>query len=245
MKLSVIVLCYNFESYIEQCLTSILSQNTNFDFEVLVRDDFSTDKSPSIIERLSQMYSNLKFEKGEINLGFAKSYNELLKKSKGEYIAYFDGDDYLLNKNSLQNHVHFLDSNSDYIMSCAGYWEKQEDNNYSPPSPNHWLCPRIHDGNFNLTTEHYFTMNPSHFNRVYRKFPNTFFDYMYELPMLDWPINFELSLRGKIKYLNFPAGVYRKHSGGLMNNLLNKEIGNKLVEVLKTRQQNYILENGK
>jgi hypothetical protein len=63
--------------------------------------------------------------------------------------------------------------------------------------------------------------------------------------MLDWPINFELSLRGKIKYLDFPSGIYRKHSGGLMNNLLNKEIGDKLVEVLKERQEKYMKENGK
>lgn len=245
MKLSVIVLSYNFENYIEQCLTSILSQTTNFNFEVLVRDDLSKDKSASIIQRIACLYSNVKFIQGDTNIGFAKSYQELLEKSSGEYISYFDGDDYLINKNSLQNHVDFLDSNPDYIMSCAGYWEKYEDNNYAPPSPNHWLCPRIHDGHFNLSTEHYFTMNPSHFNRVYRKSPNTFFDYMYEMPMLDWPINFELSLRGKIKYLNFPSGVYRRHSGGLMNNLLNKEIGDKLVEVLKERQEKYIIENGK
>jgi len=245
MKLSVIVLCYNFENYIEQCLTSILSQTTTFNFEILVRDDFSEDKSASIIERISYLYPNLKFIKGETNTGFAKSYEELLIKSSGEYVAYLDGDDYLINKNSLQTHIDFLDSNPDYIMSCAGYWKKSEDNDYEPPSPNHWLCPRIHDGDFNLNTEHYFKMNPSHFNKVYRKSPNTFFDYMYEMPMLDWPINFELSLRGKIKYLNFPSGIYRKHSGGLMNNLLNKEIGDKLVQVFKERQEKYMKENGK
>lgn len=245
MKLSVIVLSYNFENYIEQCLTSILSQTTNFNFEVLVRDDCSSDKSASIIQRISYLYPNVKFIQGNNNVGFAKSYEQLLKKSSGEYIAYFDGDDYLINKNSLQTHVDFLDSNPEYIMSCAGYWERYEDNNYAPPSPSHWLCPRIHDGHFNLNTEHYFTMNPSHFNRVYRKSPSTFFDYMYEMPMLDWPINFELSLRGKIKYLNFPSGIYRKHSGGLMNNLLDKEIGNKLVEIFKSRQQKFLEDNGK
>jgi len=245
MKLSVIVLSYNFENYIEQCLTSILSQTTKFNFEVLVRDDFSKDKSASIIKRIAHLYSNVKFIEGNTNIGFAKGYKELLEIASGEYISYLDGDDYLINKNSLQTHIDFLDSNPDYIMSCAGYWEKSVDNIYSPPSPNHWLCPRIHDGHFNLSTEHYFTMNPSHFNRVYRKSPNTFFDYMYEMPMLDWLINFELSLRGKIKYLNFPSEIYRKHTGGLMNNLLNKEIGNKLVEVLKERQEKYIIENGK
>lgn len=245
MKLSAIVLCYNFEKYIEQALLSLLQQQTDFDFEVLVRDDFSQDKSAEIIERLTHLYPKLKFVRGEKNIGFAKSYEQLLTSAKGDYIAYLDGDDYLINQSSFQKHINFLDSNSDYIMTCVGYWEKDTEENYAPPTPVNWLCPRIHDGEFNISTEHYFTMNPSHFNRVYRKLPNTFFDYMYEMPMLDWPINFELSLRGKIKYLDFPSGIYRKHSGGLMNNLLNKEIGDKLVEVLKERQEKYMKENGK
>jgi glycosyltransferase involved in cell wall biosynthesis len=245
MKLSAIVLCYNFEKYIEQSLLSLLLQQTDFDFEVLVRDDFSQDKSAQIIERLSKLYPKLKFVRGEKNIGFAKSYEQLLKLSEGEYIAYLDGDDYLINQSSFQRHVDFLGNNPTYIMTCAGYWEKDGDENYEPPTPVNWLCPRIHDGEFNILTEHYFQMNPSHFNRVNRKNPNTFFDYMYNIPMLDWPLNFELSLRGKIIYLNFPAGVYRKHSTGLMKSFQGKDVGDIIINTIKKRNQIYNKENGK
>jgi len=237
MKLSVIVLCYNFEKYIEQALLSVLQQQTDFDFEVLIRDDFSQDKSVKIIERLTYLYPKLKFIQGEKNIGFAKSYEQLLNSAKGEYIAYLDGDDYLLNQSSFQKHIDFLDKNPEYIMTCSGYWEKDCDENYAPPTPVNWLCPRIHDGEFNILTEHYFEMNPSHFNKVYRKTPNTFFEYMYDLPILDWPLNFELSLRGKIKYLDFPAGVYRKHSTGLMNSIKGEDVGERIIKMIKERKE--------
>jgi glycosyltransferase involved in cell wall biosynthesis len=94
MKLSVIILCYNFEKYIEQCLLSVLSQKTEFDFEILIRDDFSSDKSSSIIKRIAFWNPNIKFIEGTENIGFAKSYKQLLDLSQGEYIAYTDGDDY-------------------------------------------------------------------------------------------------------------------------------------------------------
>lgn len=240
MKLSVIVLCYNFENYIEQCLISILSQRTNFEFEVLVRDDFSNDKSSSIIERVQYYNPNVKFVRGEKNIGFAKSYKQLLDMSQGEYIAYTDGDDYWTDNYKLQRQCDFLDNNKDYMMTCTGYWQKDEKENYTPNQPNQWLCPIVHDGNFNITTEHFLELNPSHYGRVYRKNPTSFFDYMYDLPMLDWPMNFELSLNGKVKFINFPSGVYRRHSGGLMNSLKSQEIGTTIKTKLNERYQNFI-----
>jgi hypothetical protein len=63
--------------------------------------------------------------------------------------------------------------------------------------------------------------------------------------MLDWPLNFELSLKGKIKYLNFPAGVYRKHSTGLMKSFQGKDVGDIIINTIKKRNQIYNKENGK
>jgi glycosyltransferase involved in cell wall biosynthesis len=245
MKLSVIVLCYNFEKYIEQCLISILSQRTTFDFEVLVRDDFSTDKSASIIERIQYFNPNVKFIKGEKNIGFAKSYKQLLDMAKGEYIAYTDGDDYWTDNYKLQRQSDFLDNNQDYSMTCTGYWQKDENENYTPPYPYQWLCPIVHDGNYNMTSEHFLHLNPGHYGRVFRKNPTSFYDYMYDLPMLDWPINFELSLLGKIKYINFPSGVYRRHNGGLMNKVKTKEIGDQIKNTLLERYKKFVLNNDK
>lgn len=239
MKLSVIILSYNFEKYIEQCLMSVLSQQTNFEFEILIRDDFSTDKSASIIERVCFFNPNVKFIKGEKNLGFARSYKQLLDMAKGEYIAYTDGDDYWTDNFKLQRQSDFLDIHKDYVMTCTGYWQKDENENYYPSQPGQWLCPIIHDGNYNMTSEHLLELNPSHYGRVFRKNPTSFYDYMYDLPLLDWAINFELSLIGKIHFINFPSGVYRKHSNGLMNSLHSKDIGENLKRIFRDRYNTF------
>jgi len=235
MKLSVIVLCYNFEKYIEQCLLSILAQRTNFDFEILVRDDFSSDKSASIIKRIVHYNPNIKFIEGTENIGFAKSYKELLDLSQGEYIAYTDGDDYWVNLHKLQVQCDFLDSNPDYVMSCTGYWQKDEKENYQPEQPDLILCPLVYDENDDITSEHLLQGNQAHYGKLYRNLPH-FYDYMYDLPLLDWPMNFELSLLGKIKFLANPMGVYRNHSQGLSMSLKSQpNIGPQMTEILKNR----------
>jgi glycosyltransferase involved in cell wall biosynthesis len=244
MKLSVIVLCYNFEKYIEQCLYSILSQRTNFDFEILIRDDCSTDKSSSIIDRLAGMNPNIRFIKGKDNIGFSKSYEELLNLSKGEYIAYTDGDDYWLNNNKLQRQVDFLETNKSYVMCCTGYWQKDENENYLPKSPNLWMCPDKNQDTFDYTTTDYLEGNPTHFGRVFRKNPNTFHDYMHSLPILDWPLNFELSYHGKIKFLDFPSGVYRRHNKSLSSTNLKNKVGVEVYHTINKIYNQRIEKNG-
>lgn len=235
MKLSIIVLCYNFEKYIEQCLLSILAQRTTFEFEVLVRDDFSSDKSSEIIKRVSKYNSNIKFIEGSENIGFAKSYKQLLDLSKGEYVAYTDGDDYWTDLYKLQKQCDFLDSNSDYVLTCTGYWQKDENENFVPSDPSSWLCPVRRDINDDIPSEYMLEANHSHFGKLYRNLPH-FFEYMYDLPLLDWPMNFELSLLGKIKYLDYPTGVYRRHSNGLMNSVRSQlTAGEQITTALKKR----------
>jgi glycosyltransferase involved in cell wall biosynthesis len=241
MKLSVIVLCYNFEKYIEQCLHSIVSQKTNFDFEILVRDDGSSDKSPLVIKRLKGIYPKIRFVEGKENIGFAKSYEELLNLSKGEFIAYTDGDDYWLDNNKLQKQVDFLEANPSFSMCCTGYWQKDEDENYSPEIPHLWLCPPFNKNNFIYKTEDFLKSNPTHFGKVFRKNPSSFYEYMYSLPVLDWAINFELSYHGKIKHLDFPSGVYRRHKKSLTIENKKKGLGidtyNKINEIYNLRKK--------
>ena len=61
MKVSVIIPCYNFEDYIEQSILSAVSQKTNFEFEILVRDDMSSDNSQVCIERVACFNNNVKY----------------------------------------------------------------------------------------------------------------------------------------------------------------------------------------
>jgi glycosyltransferase involved in cell wall biosynthesis len=233
MKVSVIIPSYKFVDYIEQSILSALCQKTNFDFEVLVRDDFSQDGSDKIIERLVPLYPNLKYYPAIENLGFHKNIPFLINESKGEYIAYLDGDDYFIDQNKLQKQVDFLDSNLDYSMHCTGYWMIRNDE-YIPNDPLLNLCSPISE----ITTEDLFIENYVSFGRMFRNYKDLIKDYMFDLDYLDYPINYELSLRGKIKSENWPSGVYREHMRGVISSLPDDEkkiIHNNIRDYLKNK----------
>lgn len=110
MKLSVIVPAYNLSPFILECLLSLLSQKTTFDYEVIVCNDCSTDNTLDVIHYLSGAFSQLKVLHNETNLGLVATMRRLLQATSGDYIAYLDGDDVAL-PGKLQQQVDYLDQN--------------------------------------------------------------------------------------------------------------------------------------
>lgn len=94
VDLSIIVPMYNSEKYIEECLTSIISQQTNYTYEIILVDDGSTDNT---VQKITSYLSNLniKLIKQE-NSGQSVARNRALYESLGEYIMFVDSDDILL-----------------------------------------------------------------------------------------------------------------------------------------------------
>jgi glycosyltransferase involved in cell wall biosynthesis len=239
MKVSVIIPCYNFEDYIEQAILSAVSQKTNFEFEILVRDDMSSDNSQICIERVANFNPNVKYFKPEENWGF-KNIKFLIEQCKGEYIAWLDGDDYWTDVYKLQKQVDFLDSNPDYIMTFTGHWMKNK-KNYSPSLPHQWLClPNGFNGE--VKTEDLLKGNWISFGKFFRNGQNIIEDWMGETTYLDWAMNYKLSKSGKIKYLDFPSGVYRSHENGVFSGMEVKkreEISRELVRIMTDDYNNY------
>ena len=239
MKLSVIIPFYNFEEYIEQSILSAVDQKTNFEFEILVRDDFSTDRSQLNIDRVDNFNSIVRVIKPIENLGFFKNISLLINECKGEYIAYLDGDDYWTDVNKLQKQIDFLNCNPDYVMSFTGHWIKYKDGEYAPSNPNQWLCATRQSED--ITTETLLNGNWISYGRVWRNI-DVIKDWMMDLPYMDWPMNYELSKFGKINYLDFPTGVYRQHSGGVYSELTREqehERTNRVIEKLLIDYDNY------
>lgn len=90
-KFAVILSAYNGEKYIQEQLESILSQ-TYKNIEIVVRDDGSKDNTIQIVEQYINKGKNIRLIKGK-NLGFVKSFFELLKLVEADYYAYCDQDD--------------------------------------------------------------------------------------------------------------------------------------------------------
>jgi glycosyltransferase involved in cell wall biosynthesis len=96
-KVSVGIVTYNHEAYIEQCVRSALEQQTTFDFEVIVGDDCSTDSTREILLRLQAEYpEKLKLILHANNINGTRNYFAVHNAARGEYVAHIDGDDYWL-----------------------------------------------------------------------------------------------------------------------------------------------------
>lgn len=114
-KVSVCVVTYNQEKYIAQCLQSIVEQQTDFNFEIIVSDDCSQDDTPLIISEFASKHDNIRCIKRTKNLGAFKNFSETHKEAIGQYVCHCDGDDYWL-PNKLQKQVDFLDENLEFSV---------------------------------------------------------------------------------------------------------------------------------
>jgi glycosyltransferase involved in cell wall biosynthesis len=94
MDISIIVPVYNSEKTLEKCLDSILSQ-TFTNFECILIDDGSTDKSPAICDEYAQKDNRIQVLH-KLNEGVSAARNDGIKAARGEYIAFVDSDDYTL-----------------------------------------------------------------------------------------------------------------------------------------------------
>lgn len=113
---SVIVLTYNQERYIAQALDSILMQKTEFNYEILVGDDASTDRTHEILQKYQSQYPDIvKVFRREKNLGATRNAYELFLTARGKYLASCEGDDYWTSPEKLSIQVSFLENHTEFI----------------------------------------------------------------------------------------------------------------------------------
>lgn len=119
-KLSVCVVTYNQEGYIAECINSLVEQKTSFDFEIIIGDDCSTDKTAEIVRAFADKYPNIiKLIVRNKNVGAAQNFIDVHESAIGEYVAHIDGDDYTL-PGKFQTQVDFMDSNP----TCNLTWHR-------------------------------------------------------------------------------------------------------------------------
>ena len=114
MKVTIICSTFNHEKYISRCLHSLVYQKTNFEYQIIVHDDASTDRTSDIIMSFANRFPSIIIpiiEKENLHSKGLSSMPIINRYIKGDYVAYCEGDDYWLNKNKLQMQVDYLDSN--------------------------------------------------------------------------------------------------------------------------------------
>ncbi|TXH52941.1 MAG: GNAT family N-acetyltransferase [Bacteroidia bacterium] len=113
---SVFVMVYNHEPYLKECLDGVLMQKCNFNFDIVVGEDFSTDNSRNILLEYQKKYpGKFKLLLHEQNIGAVANQNAVFKACSGKYIALCEGDDYWTDPLKLQKQVDFLETNFDCV----------------------------------------------------------------------------------------------------------------------------------
>ena len=221
IKVSICCLAYNHEDYIEKCLTSLIEQETNFEFEILINDDCSTDKTVEIIKKFEKTQPNIikpiyqkenQYSKKKNGQRMNPLFN--FPRARGKYIAICECDDYWISKHKLQLQVDLLESKPDVNYVFSDY--KIDDGNHLTSSKiSNISIPKI----LNLHEILKLNIMPTTVSIMFRKdklptpYPLWFMDSFNG----DWGMLFIIASQGKIGYINEPLAAYRKGVGIIAN----------------------------
>lgn len=223
---SISCITYNHAPYIRQCLDGFLMQQCDFEYEILIHDDASTDGTSDIIREYQKKYPEIikpiiqkenQWSQGVRGINIKFNFS----RAKGKYIALCEGDDYWTDPLKLQKQVSFLEANPEYSLVCGGFKsvnaitgeeeiiikdvEKSLDNTFQ---------------GFDITIERFFKQwITKTMTLVFRKEfynPTDFENYKYNR---DVHLNYHLLKRGKGYYMKEVLGVYHIHDGGVFSSL--------------------------
>ena len=119
MKVSVFLVTYNQERYIRKAIESILKQKVDFDYEVIVGEDCSTDATPIVCDEFAEKYPFVKVFHHKPNKGLVKNWEFVLSHCSGDYVAMLEGDDYWIDEQKMQKQADWLDKHPDVSIVCS------------------------------------------------------------------------------------------------------------------------------
>jgi GT2 family glycosyltransferase len=109
MRLSIVIICWNDQKVIQQCLESIYAGTRQFEFEVIVSDNGSTDDSVALIRR---RFPDVKIVENHANVGFARGNNAGIRVATGDYVLILNPDTIIID-HALDTLVRYADEHSE------------------------------------------------------------------------------------------------------------------------------------
>ena len=223
--ISIILNSFNLSRYIGEAIQSLLEQDYQKDYEIIIVDDASTDDSRIIIEsfndpRLKKIYlQENKGARNAVELAFAKA--------SGEYICRFDADD-IWPVNFLTITSEVLDTNKDIDMVYGDYWPINSNGEITSPNS---FSVRPFNNEPVLANEFLAILRKYYINAPTIMFRRAAFNKAIPLPLvltnfIDWYISLKILQSGKAYYINRPIAFYRIHE----SNMHRQQIGSRLGE---------------
>lgn len=129
VELSVLIMTYNNEEYIEEALESVLKQKCSFNFEIVVGDDNSSDKTFEIVKNYAEKHPHLfNIKTNTLQLGILKNFKKTLDRCKGKYVFNLDGDDIIKSDFAFHKMIEALNRNPNLGFIDSGYDSLLPDN---------------------------------------------------------------------------------------------------------------------
>jgi glycosyltransferase involved in cell wall biosynthesis len=211
VKLSVMMITYNHEKFISQALHSILTQRVNFDYEIVIGEDCSTDRTRQILLDFQQKYpSRIKPLLRDKNIGAMQNMGATLAVCSGEYIAFLEGDDYWVDEYKLQKQVDFLDNHPDSAICCHRVRFLDVDGKEAID-----IHPACLAGSYSIEDLLKDNFVPTCSAVVRRDLIGPLPPWHSQLAMGDWTLFALVSSKGNIELMDEAMAVYRVHQGGI------------------------------
>ncbi|TRO65113.1 glycosyltransferase [Christiangramia sabulilitoris] len=212
--ISVCMITYRHENYLEQAVESILMQEGEFEMELVISNDNSPDKTAEIVKRLIANHNKgncIKYFCPEKNLGVTQNLIFALKQCQGKYIAICEGDDFWTDETKLQKQIEFLENHEDYVVTYHDALVVNENGEVLKDSKLPASC-RKDFTQIELMKGAYLLFLSICFRNIIEDYPRE----IYSVSTPDVFITSLLGNYGKGKYLPFiqKAG-YRLHGGGV------------------------------
>jgi glycosyltransferase involved in cell wall biosynthesis len=229
MKVTVSITTYNQEKFIVQAIQSALAQRTEFDFEILVGEDQSSDRTRELVCDYAARYPDRirvlcnDYNEDHLRLNGKQNFANNILNARGEYIALLEGDDYWTDPLKLQKQVEFLEGHKE---CCACFHNVRVHYEEAPEHDRNFHSPPLEKPFFalpDIVSYHFIPTCSTVFrNGLFRSFP----DWFYRSAMGDWPLHVLNAEHGLYGYIDEVMAVYRVHSGGLWS-------GSNRIKILK------------
>jgi glycosyltransferase involved in cell wall biosynthesis len=220
-RVSICCLTYNHEAWIKKAIEGFLLQKTDFDVEIVIHDDASTDATPPIIEAYQHKHPEMIrpiLNKENLYRSGTSLYEiytrKVFPKLKGKYIAICEGDDYWTDPLKLQKQVDFLEQHSDYSISFHRVGFVGDGNvNFDEHSEMYKsLFSQRNSFTFDDLLKENFIPNCS---VVYRNDAIDFPDLFHEVDFPDWPIHLIFAQKGKLHFMDELMAHHRISNAGM------------------------------
>lgn len=215
---SVVMTSYNREKYITQAIDSILAQECDFTYEIIIGDDCSKDNSRAILVSYKEKYPDIfVLNLQELNVGFGPNWASTVKLARGKYVAFLDDDDYYCDNHRLQSMVDYMESHPECGLVHTNYYRLMvETGEMIPNNAKDATGENAVNGLYHGTYPLCFGACMIRKELMDKYVPLD--DYIrLDFPIQDWPTCMLLAPHTEFVYLNQLSYVYRKYKGSMSN----------------------------